>query len=97
MVIFFIIIGIIMLGIGFTLGSNNSPLSKFAGFVRVTGILIIAIGLSSSMFKQIDAGKVGVKSLYGRVQQDILESGLHIINPLLEVTEFDTQTHNYNM
>ena len=49
------------------------------------------------MFKQIDAGKVGVQSLYGNVQSDILESGLHIINPLLDITEFDIQTQNYTM
>jgi len=49
------------------------------------------------MFKQIDAGNVGVKSLYGSVQPDILESGLHLINPLLEVTNFDIQTQNYTM
>jgi regulator of protease activity HflC (stomatin/prohibitin superfamily) len=49
------------------------------------------------MFKQIDAGKVGVKSLYGSVQPDILESGLHLINPLLDVTDFDIQTQNYTM
>src|SRR5436190_21946251 len=95
--VFLIIIGIILLGLGFTLGNNNSPLGKFSGFFRVAGVLIIALGLSSSMFKQIDAGKVGVKSLYGNVQSDILESGLHIINPLLEITEFDIQTQNYTM
>jgi regulator of protease activity HflC (stomatin/prohibitin superfamily) len=51
----------------------------------------------SSMFKQIDAGKVGVQSLYGNVQPDILESGLHVINPLLDITDFDIQTQNYTM
>jgi hypothetical protein len=49
------------------------------------------------MFKQIDAGKVGVKSLYGSVQTDILQSGLSLINPLMDVTEFDIQTQNYTM
>jgi regulator of protease activity HflC (stomatin/prohibitin superfamily) len=49
------------------------------------------------MFKQIDAGRVGVQSLYGNVENDILSSGLHVINPLLDVTEFDIQTQNYTM
>jgi len=49
------------------------------------------------MFKQIDAGKVGVKSLYGSVQPDVLESGLHVVNPLLDITVFDVQTQNYTM
>ena len=61
------------------------------------GIIVIALGIFSSMFKQIDAGRVGVESLYGSVQSDVLESGLHLINPLLEVTDFDIQTQNYTM
>jgi regulator of protease activity HflC (stomatin/prohibitin superfamily) len=54
-------------------------------------------GVLTAMFKQIDAGKVGVQSLYGSVQPNILESGLNTINPLVDVTEFDIQTQNYTM
>ena len=97
MVIFSIIIGIILFLIGSTLKNNASSLSKFANTFRILGVFVIAIGLFSSMFKQIDAGKVGVQSLYGNVQPDILESGLHVINPLLDITEFDIQTQNYTM
>jgi len=97
MVIFSVIIGIILFLIGSTLSNNPSPLSKFARPFKVGAVIAIAIGLMSSMFKQIDAGKVGVQSLYGNVQPDILESGLHVINPLLDITEFDIQTQNYTM
>jgi hypothetical protein len=48
------------------------------------------------MFKQID-WESRVKSLYGSVQTDILQSGLSLINPLMDVTEFDIQTQNYTM
>ena len=97
MVILSVIIGIILFLIGSTLKNNASTLSKFAGGFKFFGIFVIAIGFFSSMFKQIDAGKVGVQSLYGNVQPDILESGLHVINPLLDITEFDIQTQNYTM
>jgi regulator of protease activity HflC (stomatin/prohibitin superfamily) len=97
MAIFFVIIGIILFLIGSTLSKNPSPLSKFANLFKVGAVITVLIGLSSSMFKQIDAGKVGVQSLYGNVQPDILESGLHVINPLLDITEFDIQTQNYTM
>jgi hypothetical protein len=40
-------------------------------------------GIFSSAFKQIDAGTVGVTTLYGNVQTGILRSGLNVINPLL--------------
>jgi regulator of protease activity HflC (stomatin/prohibitin superfamily) len=95
--ILFIILGIILLITSFSLKSNVNPFSKFANVLKIIGVLIIALGLFSSMFKQIDAGKVGVQSLYGSVQPDVLESGLHLINPLLDVTEFDIQTQNYTM
>jgi regulator of protease activity HflC (stomatin/prohibitin superfamily) len=95
--ILFIILGIILLILGFALSHNVNPFSKFAGILRIIGFVLIVLGLFSSMFKQIDAGKVGVKSLYGSVDSDVLESGLHLINPLLDVTEFDVQTQNYTM
>jgi regulator of protease activity HflC (stomatin/prohibitin superfamily) len=97
MVILIIIIGIILFLIGSSLSNSTSTISKFARPFKVGAILAIAIGLMSSMFKQIDAGEVGVQALYGNVQPDILESGLHVINPLMDITEFDIQTQNYTM
>jgi regulator of protease activity HflC (stomatin/prohibitin superfamily) len=95
--ILLIILGIILLLLGFVLSQKVNPISKFAGLFKIFGFVLIALGIFSSMFKQIDAGEVGVKSLYGSVESDVLESGLHIINPLLDVTEFDIQTQNYTM
>ena len=96
--ILLIIIGVILLILSFVFKSNASnPLFKFSNALKLVGIFVIVLGIFSSMFKQIDAGKVGVKSLYGSVQPDVLESGLHLINPLLDVTDFDIQTQNYTM
>lgn len=95
--ILLIILGIILLIVGFALSHKVNVFSKFGGLLRVIGFVLIALGIFSSMFKQIDAGEVGVKSLYGSVESDVLESGLHIINPLLDITEFDIQTQNYTM
>lgn len=95
--ILLIIIGVILIIVGFSFRDVTNPLSKFSKVFRVIGFVVILLGIFSSMFQQIDAGKVGVKSLYGNVQPDILESGLHIINPLLDITTFDVQTQNYTM
>lgn len=95
--ILLLIIGIILIIAGFSLKNNVNPLSKFSTIIRNVGVLLIILAVFSSMFIQINAGKVGVKSLYGNVQADVLQSGLHIINPLLDVTMFDTQTQNYTM
>ena len=78
-----IILGIILVVVGITIKDNANPFSKFSGTIRIVGFLVIALGVFSSVFKQIDAGKVGVKSLYGNVQPDVLESGLHVVNPLI--------------
>ncbi|MEY4011835.1 MAG: hypothetical protein RIT22_959 [Bacteroidota bacterium] len=80
--IVFIILGVILLLLSFSLKNNITPFSKYSNVLKLFGFVVIALGLFSSMFKQIDAGKVGVKSLYGNVEPDILESGLHIINPM---------------
>ena len=96
--ILFIILGIILLFVSFTLKSNvANPFAKFSNSLRIAGFAIIVLGVVSSLFKQIDAGKVGVQSLYGSVKPNILESGLQVVNPLMDVTIFDTQTQNYTM
>jgi len=95
--ILLIIFGVILIIVSFSLKNSQNQLAKFSGILKTVGIVIIALGIFSSMFKQINAGEVGVKSLYGKVQPDILESGLHVVNPLLDITPFDIQTQNYTM
>ncbi|CAM3661165.1 prohibitin family protein [Flavobacterium gelidilacus] len=91
------VLGIILILISFALKSQTSPLNKIAIPLKYVGILIVLIGILSSLFVQIEAGNVGVKSLFGEVKPTILESGLHIVNPLIDVTSFDIQTQNYTM
>jgi regulator of protease activity HflC (stomatin/prohibitin superfamily) len=38
-----------------------------------------------------------VKKLFGQVQKDVLPSGLHFVNPLLEIEKMDVKTQNYTM
>lgn len=95
--ILLIILGIILLVTSFTLKTDQNPLSKFSGLFKIIGILLIVGGIFSSAFKQIEAGTVGVTTLYGNVQPGILTSGLNVINPLLDVTDFDIRTQNYTM
>ena len=54
-------------------------------------------GITSSCIKQIDAGEIGVKVLFGSIQKDVMISGLHFINPLLDVKKLDVKTQNYTM
>ena len=95
--IILIILGLILVVTSFTLKTDQNPLSKFSNLFKIIGILLIVGGIFTSAFKQINAGTVGVTSLYGSVQPEILTSGLNLINPLLDVTDFDIQTQNYTM
>lgn len=94
-----IIIGVIVFLIGRLLitRSIDSNIRRFASPVRIIGGILIVIGILTSCIVQIEAGEVGVKKLFGKVQNDVLPSGLHFINPLLDVEEMDIKTQNYTM
>lgn len=94
---FLIVLGLLAFAASFFLAGQSSPAARFASVIRVLGIALIVIGVSLSMFKQVDAGQVGVKKLFGRVQDDVLYSGLNVVNPLVEVTPIDIKTQNYTM
>jgi len=91
------VLGIIMLIVGIVLKRSPEPGSHFANIVRIAGVVVVLIGLLSSSIKQIDPGEVGVQVLFGKVQNDVLESGLHIINPAVNIVTYDTKTQNYTM
>jgi len=57
----------------------------------------MVVGFLTACIKQIDAGTVGVQSLFGKVSDGILTSGLNFVNPLVDVESIDVKTHNYTM
>ena len=95
---FLIILGFILLLVGISLSRNeDNPIRRFLPTVRIISILLIVLGFLTSCVKQIDAGYVGVKSLFGKVHNDVLSSGLNFVNPLMEVKQLDVRTQNYTM
>jgi regulator of protease activity HflC (stomatin/prohibitin superfamily) len=94
---FLIVLGIIIFLAGFILSRQDNQSARFGALVRVAGVILIALGAFTSMFKKIDTGQVGVKTLFGKVDDDVLYSGLHIVNPLIDITPFDVKTQNYTM
>jgi regulator of protease activity HflC (stomatin/prohibitin superfamily) len=92
-----IILGIIILLAVSILAKNNNTIAKFVPTGRIVGILFIVLGISTACVKQIDAGEVGVKKLFGSIQPEVLQSGLHFVNPLLDVKTIDVKTQNYTM
>jgi regulator of protease activity HflC (stomatin/prohibitin superfamily) len=93
----YLIFGFIVFLVGFGLKMGDPAVRRFAGPARILGLVIMLVGILSSCIVQIDAGQIGVKKLFGQVQNDVLGSGLHFINPLLDINEMDTKTMNYTM
>jgi len=94
---FLIILGIIILvGAGILL-KNSPALAKFKPIARLVGLIFIVLGIITSSVKQVEPGEVGVKILFGNIQKDVMSSGLHFINPLLDVKMIDIKTQNYTM
>lgn len=92
-----IILGFIVVLVGLTFSRNNEHLKRFGGPIRIVGVLLILVGVLTACIQQIDAGEVGVKKLFGKVQDDVLTSGLNFINPLVTVERMDVKTQNYTM
>jgi regulator of protease activity HflC (stomatin/prohibitin superfamily) len=76
---------------------QNQATEKTSKLLYVAGPVLIIIGVLTSCFKTIEPGQVGVKSLFGKVNNEVLYSGLNFVNPLIEVTEFDVRAQNYTM
>ncbi|HYF32054.1 MAG TPA: prohibitin family protein [Chitinophagaceae bacterium] len=93
----FIILGFIVLLVGLVIGKSGEAFKRFSRPLRVVGVLIMIIGVLTACIIQIEAGQVGVKKLFGEVQNEVLGSGLHFINPLIEVEHMDIKTQNYTM
>ena len=94
---FLVILGIILLVVAGIAVKNNPALAKYLGIARIIALVMIVAGISTACVKQVEAGEVGVKKLFGSIQNDVLPSGLHFINPLLDVQMIDVKTQNYTM
>jgi len=92
-----IFVGIVVLIVGFQLSKAGFPQNKYAGTAKIGGLAIAVFGVISSCFISIPPGEVGVQVMFGKVQEGVLPSGLHFINPLLDVENFDVKTQNYTM
>ena len=92
-----IILGIIFFIIGSALMKGDERVLRIAKPFRLVGLLLAVFGIITASVRQVDAGFVGVKILFGKVQQQTISSGLNFINPLMSVTFIDIRTQNYTM
>ncbi|HAD35104.1 MAG TPA: band 7 protein [Chitinophagaceae bacterium] len=97
---FFIFLGLVLIIVAprfITKIPRVENMGRLIGGIRALGFLVLIIGLFSSCVKQIDAGYIGVQSLFGKIQKRVLHSGLNAVNPFVQIRHLDTRTQNYTM
>jgi regulator of protease activity HflC (stomatin/prohibitin superfamily) len=93
-----IIIGIVLVILGFTAAKSDDPrIRQYKSLIKAAGAIAVILGISSECVVQVEPGEVGVQKLFGKVNKNILESGLNVINPFVKVVMFDIRTENYTM
>ena len=92
-----IIFGSIFFIVSFFIKKNVPQLPYLQTGVRYFGLILIVLGFLFSSVKQINTGEIGVTSLFGKVNDHVLQSGLHLINPLYDIVKMDIKTQNYTM
>jgi regulator of protease activity HflC (stomatin/prohibitin superfamily) len=95
-----IIFLLVILIISFLLNKQakeNPQLNKVIGLFRVILVIGIFAGVIFSALVQIGPGQIGVTILFGGVQDNVLKSGLNLVNPLVEVEKLDVKTQAYTM
>lgn len=94
---YLVIIGLIVLFIGFLIARSNAPARRYLSVIRFSAYAIMIAGLLIASVYQVEPGEIGVQKLFGKVLDRTLESGLNMINPLVKVVTFDIKTQNYTM
>jgi len=68
------------------------PIKRGCSIGFYIGAALFIVLMLSRGFVIIPAGYVGVKSLFGKVDPEILPSGIHVINPLSAVEKMSVRT-----
>ena len=85
-----LILGILVLIASFVI-QKVYQFARYAKPVRLVAVLLIVAGVITKMIVQIEPGQIG------KVQNYVIRSGLHFINPFMEVIRLDVKTQNYTM
>lgn len=94
---FLVIIGFFILIVGLNASRFSERVERLRGGLIFLGSALLLLGAAFSTLVQVGVGQVGVQTLFGQVQQRVLQPGLSLVNPLVDVTRFDTRTQNYTM
>ena len=85
--------GVRLLAPALVVSSRRSP-----NAIKMAGNLVTALGaviLAASAVTVVGVGEVGVKHFLGRVDQDVLEQGIHVVNPLASIEKMSIREQNF--
>lgn len=79
---------------------SNMPRVKFnpnkkIAYYLIAGVVIVLILIAS--IRIVPAGKTGVYDLFGKIKDQEISSGLHLINPLARLHQMSIRTEEYTM
>lgn len=77
--------------------NTQFDLPKILSITSMASIALAVIFLTMASVTVIPAGNVGVQVLFGSVEDEALENGFHVINPLFNIREMDVRTQAYTM
>lgn len=84
---------LLLAGLGLVFFGSSAQLS--AGRPKTVGSLMALVGLIGIVVQSvvsIPAGHVGLKDLFGKISDEVLSPGIHLVNPLLTVRHMDVRT-----
>ena len=76
----------------FTVGQSAGGGKTFVRGIGILVLLVAVVVIASSATSCVRTGHVGVVSVFGRVTGQTLSEGIHIVNPVANVTELSVKT-----
>jgi regulator of protease activity HflC (stomatin/prohibitin superfamily) len=70
----------------FTVGQSAGGGKSFVRGIGILVLLVAVVVIASSATSCVRTGHVGVVSVFGRVTGQTLSEGIHIVNPVANVT-----------
>lgn len=92
-----LISGMILRFLGRKENFQYSEECKLAGGWTFGVTAIFFIGVITTFFTTIPTGAVGVQTVFGKIQSNVLTEGLTTKNPLAKVTKMTARTQSYTM
>lgn len=91
-----VIVFVLLIIVGIAL-AITSPIRTDTGAKpgRPLGIVLTLIGLAGTLSQSVisvPAGHVGLKDFFGKISDDTLKPGIHLVNPLLTIRSMDVRT-----